>query len=72
MYYIHALFFVKFIGFFFLFYCSLFVATLALGSRPRQGLTKVWAKSEAQESHFMLLGGQEYGRVEELNLGTPK
>jgi len=35
------------------------VATLTLGSRPRQGLAKVWAKSEAQESHFMLLGVQE-------------
>jgi hypothetical protein len=31
-----------------------FVTTLALGSRPRQGLAKVWAKNEAQESHFML------------------
>ncbi len=30
------------------------VATLALGSRPRQGLAKVRAKSEAQELHFML------------------
>jgi hypothetical protein len=27
-----------------------------LGSRPKQGLAKVWAKSEAQDSHFMLLG----------------
>jgi hypothetical protein len=25
-----------------------------LGSQPRQGLVKVWAKSEAQKSHFML------------------
>jgi len=32
------------------------VTTLALGSRPRQGLAKVRAKSEAQESHFMLPG----------------
>jgi hypothetical protein len=30
------------------------VTTLALGSRPRQGLAKVRVKSEAQESHFML------------------
>jgi hypothetical protein len=30
--------------------------TLALGSRPRQGLAKVWAKNEAQESHSMLPG----------------
>jgi hypothetical protein len=29
------------------------VATLTLGSRPRQGLAKVWAKSEAHESHFV-------------------
>jgi len=35
------------------------VATLALGSRPRKGLAKVWAKKEARESHFMLLGVQE-------------
>ncbi len=32
------------------------VATLTLGSRPRQGLVKVRAKNEAQESHFMLSG----------------
>ncbi len=32
------------------------VATLILGLRPRQRLAKVWAKSEFQESHFMLLG----------------
>jgi hypothetical protein len=31
------------------------VTTLTLGSRPRQRLAKVQAKSEAQESHFMLL-----------------
>jgi hypothetical protein len=30
------------------------IATLALGSRPRQGFAKVWAKSEARESHLML------------------
>jgi len=30
------------------------VATLALGSRPKQGLAKAWAKREARESHFML------------------
>ncbi len=30
------------------------VATLALGSQPRQGLAKVWAKCEGWESHFML------------------
>jgi hypothetical protein len=32
------------------------VATLALGSQPKQGLTKVQNKNEARESHFMLLG----------------
>jgi hypothetical protein len=32
------------------------VATLNLGSWPRQGLVKVQAKSEAWESHFMLPG----------------
>jgi hypothetical protein len=32
------------------------VITLALGSRPRQGLAKVQAKWEVQESHFILLG----------------
>jgi hypothetical protein len=31
------------------------VITLTLGSRPRQGLVKVRAKSEAQKSHFMFL-----------------
>jgi hypothetical protein len=31
------------------------VTTLALGLQPRQGLAKVWAKREAQKSHFMLL-----------------
>ncbi len=32
-----------------------FVTTLALGSRPRQGLARVRTKKEAQESHLMLL-----------------
>jgi len=32
------------------------IVTLILGSRQKQGLAKVWAKSEAWESHFMLLG----------------
>jgi len=32
------------------------VATLALGSQPRQGLAKVRAKSEARKSHFLFLG----------------
>jgi hypothetical protein len=34
-----------------------------LGSRPRQGFVKVRAKSEARESHFMLLGVWECERV---------
>jgi hypothetical protein len=32
------------------------VATLALGSWPKERLAKVRVKSEARESHFMLLG----------------
>jgi len=32
------------------------VATLALGSRPRQGLARLQAKKEARESHRMLPG----------------
>jgi hypothetical protein len=40
--------------------CNVFktkdVATLALGSRPRRKLAKVWAKNEAWESYFMLPG----------------
>ncbi len=32
------------------------VVTLTLGSQPKQGLAKVWAKSEAHEPHFMLMG----------------
>jgi hypothetical protein len=48
------------------------VATLALGSRPKQMLAKVWAKSEVRKSHFMLLRGWKYGRVWELNLHTSK
>jgi hypothetical protein len=35
------------------------VATLTLGSRPRQGLARVRVKKEAWESHFMLLGMQK-------------
>jgi hypothetical protein len=38
-------------------YCeALDVATLALDSRPREGLARVRAKRESWESHFMLLG----------------
>jgi hypothetical protein len=39
--------------FFFIMY---HVVTLAFGSWLKQGLAKVWAKSEAWESRFMLLG----------------
>ncbi len=39
------------------------VTTLALGSQPRQGHVKVRAKKEAWESHFMLPGVWEYGRM---------
>jgi hypothetical protein len=34
---------------------NLIVATLALSLQPRQGLAKVWAKTEARESHFVFL-----------------
>jgi hypothetical protein len=37
--------------------CTNLVATLALGSRPKQGLGRVRVKSEAWESHFMILRG---------------
>jgi hypothetical protein len=30
------------------------VATLALGSQPKQGLVRLWAKEEAWGSHLML------------------
>ncbi len=33
-----------------------FITTLALGSRPRQGLARVRGKREAWESHIMLPG----------------
>jgi len=45
------------------------VATLTLGLWPRQGLAKVWAKNEAQDSHFMLSGVWE---GDKMNLHTPK
>jgi hypothetical protein len=35
------------------------VTTLELGLQPKQGLAKVQAKNEAQESHFMFLGAWE-------------
>jgi hypothetical protein len=45
-----------------------FVVTLALGSRPRQGLVKVRAKCEGEKSHIMLLGMWE---SEGMNPHTP-
>jgi len=44
------------------------VATLALGSRPRQGLARLQAKKEAQESHIMLPGVWESVREWTLTL----
>jgi hypothetical protein len=35
------------------------VATLVLGSQPRQGLARVWEKKEAREAHLILSGVQE-------------
>jgi hypothetical protein len=37
-------------------YLGIFVATLALGLRPKQGFARVRAKREAQELHLMLPG----------------
>jgi hypothetical protein len=45
------------------------VATLALGSRPRQGLAKMWAKSGAQESHVMF--PKVYESVKKWTLTLP-
>jgi hypothetical protein len=45
------------------------VTTLALGLRPKQRLTRLWAKREAQESHFMLSGVQK--SVREWTLTFP-
>jgi hypothetical protein len=44
------------------------VATLALGSWPKQGLTKVRAKNEAWESHFMLL--EVWGLVSQTSVAN--
>jgi hypothetical protein len=44
------------------------VATLTLGSRPRQGLARLSAKREAREPHLMLLGMQESVREWSLTL----
>ncbi len=42
-----------------IFWLMSLVTTLALGSRPRQGLTRMRAKKEARESNFMLLRVQK-------------
>jgi len=47
----------------------LYVATLTLGSQPRQGLAKVRTKYETQKSHFMVPRVQE---SEGMNPHTPK
>jgi hypothetical protein len=47
-----------------------FVTTLALGSRPRQGLARVQAKRETWESHFILPGVQK--SVREWTLTLPR
>jgi hypothetical protein len=39
--------------------CNAIVATLALGSRPKQGLAKLRAKKEARKSCRMLSGVQK-------------
>jgi hypothetical protein len=38
---------------------SLVVVTLALGSQPRQGVARLWAKKEAWESVCIFPGVQE-------------
>jgi hypothetical protein len=48
---------------------SLIVTTLALGSRPRQGVARLQAKKETQESNHMLLG---MPKSEGMNPHTPK
>jgi hypothetical protein len=44
------------------------VVTLALGLRPRQGLARLQAKEQAQESHLMLSGVQKSVRESTLTL----
>jgi hypothetical protein len=51
---------------------SFIVATLVLGSRPRQGFARVWAKREARELHFVLLRMQRLPRELPLwGVGVP-
>jgi hypothetical protein len=46
------------------------VTTLALGSRPRQGVARLWAKRKTRESHHMLLGMPK--SVREWTLTLPR
>jgi hypothetical protein len=46
------------------------VVILALGLQPRQGLTRLRAKREAQESHLMLSGMQKSVREWTLTLSS--
>jgi hypothetical protein len=49
------------------------IATLALGLRPRQGLTKVRAKCEGRELHFVFPRMWKNVReCEKMNFHTPK
>ncbi len=47
-----------------------YVATLGLGSQPKQGLARMRAKREARESHFMLPGVQK--SVKEWTFTLPR
>jgi hypothetical protein len=47
----------------FFFMNTIYVVTLALSLQPRQGVARLWAKRETQESLHMLLG---------MNPHTPK
>jgi hypothetical protein len=38
-----------------IFFMTIFVATLTLGLRPRQGVARLWAKKKTRESHHMLM-----------------
>jgi len=46
------------------------ITTLALGSRPGQGLAKVWAKSESLKVIFHAL--ESVGKCERMNPHIPK
>jgi len=53
------------------FYYIVYVATLALGSQPRQGLARVQAKKKAWESHLFHAPGS-VGECEGMNPHPPK